>query len=340
MGVDDFVYNPDHRVIVCRRCKTCLIPKVTSWKSHLRAEPHRMRGQELRTVVELFSSYQLRSVDELRQQKPDRTRPCWRIEGLACFGGQHCTHGDCGFSTRRLEKMFDHMPVHGRKASQNSADAPLWRTCMLQTYFTAKGLIDYFVVECPPRPSPAPAPSPSLVPVPKEEVPTPGLNAPPSLSQEEESLFDGLRADMSQASRDLDERAGAVQGTEAARADRVPWLVRTGFPMHLQGLRDTEIQSSYSLPPPGKKTPGSRDDGGEGGADTDLARILTAAEATLRDAYRLCSDTSPDRKMTQQRAKQLGEFREGGSDIRNGWSRAFRSFKNESSLTSYFRRMK
>ncbi|KAM5527556.1 hypothetical protein FOXYSP1_19918 [Fusarium oxysporum f. sp. phaseoli] len=43
--------------------------------------------------------------------------------------------------------MHDHMPVHGRKASEHTNAMPLWRACKLQTYFTAKGLIDYFVVE-------------------------------------------------------------------------------------------------------------------------------------------------------------------------------------------------
>jgi hypothetical protein len=33
--------------------------------------------------------------------------------------------------------------------------------------------------------------------------------------------------------------------------------------------------------------------------DPDLVRVLVAAKTVLRDAYWLCSDTSPDRKMTQ-----------------------------------------
>jgi hypothetical protein len=44
--------------------------------------------------------------------------------------------------------MHDHMPQHGRTASQHDRQQrPLWRACVLQTYFTAKRQIDYFVVE-------------------------------------------------------------------------------------------------------------------------------------------------------------------------------------------------
>jgi hypothetical protein len=75
----------------------------------------------------------------------------------------------------------------------------------------------------------------------------------------------------------------------------VPWLHDlTGFPYHLTILKDEEIWSSYKLPP--KK---ELDAGSENAEDPNLIRILVIAEAVLRDAYRLYSDTSPDRKMTQ-----------------------------------------
>ncbi|PNP74174.1 hypothetical protein FNYG_12487 [Fusarium nygamai] len=195
---------------------------------------------------------------------------------------------------------------------------PLWRACKLQTYFTAKGLIDYFVVG------------------------------------EEGKLFEDLKADIIQASRDLEEKTNIVEGIDESRADRVPWLIHTGFPTHLRGLRDTEILSSDALP----RSIDPLDDGicseddeddddhndddenkgdGTGRAATDLRRILAAAEGMLRDAYRLCSDKSPERKMTQQQAKRLSNFRGEDSRLSSIKSDKFRSFKNKSSLTSYFR---
>lgn len=235
MGLDGFAYDPDHRVIVCRICETCLIPKRTSWKSHLRAEPHQMKGETLRSTVEQLSSYELRPVEELRKWRPDRKRPCQPVKGLAVYGGYICTEDDkCDYCTRRIETMHDHAPAHGKKASQHTSDAPLWRACKLQTYFTAKGRIDYFVVAEEERPSPS-------------SLPATGRGEP-APSQEEGKLFDDLKADIIQASHDLDSKAEIVQGVEVSRADRVPWLIRTGFATHLQGLRDAEILSSYALP--------------------------------------------------------------------------------------------
>ena len=74
----------------------------------------------------------------------------------------------------------------------------------------------------------------------------------------------------------------------------MPWLHDlTGFPYHLTTLKDEEIWSSYKLPLKKELNTGSEDT-----KDPKLVRILVIAKAVLRDAYRLCSDTSPDRKMT------------------------------------------
>ncbi|KFX88316.1 hypothetical protein V490_07723 [Pseudogymnoascus sp. VKM F-3557] len=60
----------------------------------------------------------------------------------------------------------------------------------------------------------------------------------------------------------------------------------------------------------------------EGATDPNLVRILAAAEAILRDAYKLCSDTSPDRKMTQQRANNPNEFYAVASGKADGFRRS------------------
>ncbi|SCO86116.1 uncharacterized protein FRV6_10243 [Fusarium oxysporum] len=127
-------------------------------------------------------------------------------EGYICT----CTEVQCDYCTRRARKMYDHMPVHGRKASEHTNAMPLWRACKLQTYFTAKGLIDYFLVE----------EDPSL-PLTGGALAGSGL-AMASTSQEEGKLFEDLKADIIQASHDLDKEAEIVQDVEASRADRVP----------------------------------------------------------------------------------------------------------------------
>ncbi|KFY67928.1 hypothetical protein V496_01336 [Pseudogymnoascus sp. VKM F-4515 (FW-2607)] len=96
-------------------------------------------------------------------------------------------------------------------------------------------------------------------------------------------------------------------------------------------LKHEEIWCLYKLLP--KK---EVDGGAEGATDPNLVRILAAAKAMLRDAYNLCSDTSLDRKMTQQRANILNEFyaRVLGKADR------FWHFKNPSTLVTYFTTMK
>ncbi|KAH7204878.1 uncharacterized protein BKA55DRAFT_531013, partial [Fusarium redolens] len=132
-----------------------------------------------------------------------------------------CTEAQCDYCTRRVRKMHDHMPVHGRKASEHTNAMPLWKSCKLQIYFTAKGLINYFVVE-----------EDLSLPTTGGALAGSGLATTPT-SQEEGKLFEELKADIIQASRDLDKDAEIVQDVEASRADRVPWLVYTGFPTHL-----------------------------------------------------------------------------------------------------------
>jgi hypothetical protein len=130
---------------------------------------------------------------------------------------------------------------------------------------------------------------------------------------------------------DLEEQATVVHDFGDSRAERVPWLERTDFPSHLAGLKDEEIKSSYTLPP--KK---HLDTGAEGAPDPDLVRILAAAEAVLRDVYELCSDTSPVRKITQQRANILNEFYTRALGRVDG----FRYYKNPSTLVTYFTTIK
>jgi Lhr-like helicase len=210
--------------------------------------------------------------------------------------------------------MREHVAsIHKLKAASHKS-SPLWKKCKLQTYFTGKGLIDYFVV------------------VERQKKKGRHTLDSGSLKETEKVLFEKLEQDYKDVKCDLKEQATIVQDIGDSRSERVPWLHDlTGFPYHLTTLKDEEIWSSYKLPP--KK---ELDAGSENAEDPNLVRILVAAEAVLRDAYRLCSDTSPDRKMTQQRANILNEFYAGASGKADG----FRYFKNASTLVTYFTTMK
>jgi hypothetical protein len=152
MEANGFTFNEEHRTLICQQCGTCLAPSgVDRWKAHLYREPHQLKGAILENVTKLLSLYagRIRPHDVLWQERPARRSPCRRIDGLEVYQGFICTcnEGSCDFVTRRLATVHKHMPTHGMRASQHHAQArPLWRVCQLQTCFTAKGLIDYFVV--------------------------------------------------------------------------------------------------------------------------------------------------------------------------------------------------
>lgn len=86
-------------------------------------------------------------------------------------------------------------------------------------------------------------------------------------------------------------------------------------------MLETEVESSYQLP----KSDGDSDSASD---EDRLARICEAAKSVLRDAFELCSDTSSEGEMTQQRANILSRLYDGASGSADG----FRYRKNPSTL--------
>lgn len=305
-----FSYNPTHKVVICHICRSCIIPGASSQERHLRAQPHRLLGDELKATAELLNSYDLRSVAELREHKPRLGDKCQAIKHLASYNGFYCLHPQCSYSTCLLPKMKKHWAACHKIKAKSRKSSESWKECRLQTYFTGKGRIDYFVV------------------VDEEEGGVSGTAADfAPLTKPEKELFVKLEKDYNGVKGDIEEQASIVHDFGDSRSERVPWLERTDFPSHLARLKDEEIKSSYALP--SKKVLGAD---AEDAKDFNLVRILVAAKVVLRDAYRLCSDTSPDQKMTQQRANILNEFYAGASGRADG----FRYYKNASTLTKYF----
>ena len=145
------------------------------------------------------------------------------------------------------------------------------------------------------------------------------------LAEREKTYFEQIKDDYKKVKEEIAKEAGIVHGFEDSRSARVPWLERTGFPFHLNGLLDEEIHDSY-------KVPSDRELESDKFDDPVLAHIIAATRSLLREAYELCRDTLPDRKMTYQRARILNEFYVGAT----GKSDAFRYYKMESSLAQYF----
>ncbi|KAG4427194.1 hypothetical protein IFR05_017323, partial [Cadophora sp. M221] len=290
----DVVYNSTHQVVVCRRCQTCLVPRQSSVERHLRGEPHRLLGPALKAHLAYIDALTLRDLETLKGARPKE--PVAPIEDLPVHAGFRCLLCPLGdpFYTIRLPRMRDHIPSHNKRSAREHKSTPLWEACLLQTYFANSALVIYFAVL---KGAEAPDPARSIV-----------------LTKPEKELFKKLEEDYNDVKCDLDEQATIVQDIGDSRSERVPWLHDlTHFPSHLMTLKDEEIWSSYKLPP--KK---ELDASSENAEDPNLVRILVAAEAVLRDAYRLCSNTSPDRKMTQQRANILNEFYAGASGKADG----------------------
>jgi hypothetical protein len=272
----ELAYNSLHQLVVCKRCKTSVIPGRSSVERHLRAEPHRLLGQALKAHLVYTDSLALRTLEVLQGSKPANGGT--QLEYLEVYNSYCCLlyEGDA-FLTTYLPRIQHHMSSHKRKAKEHES-TPLWKEYKLQTYFTAKGRIDYFIVAD------------------EENSGVKGTARGSMLVTEpEKELFEKLKRDYKDVKCDLKEQATIVQGIRDSRSERVPWLYDvTGFLYHNTTLKDEEIWSSYKLPP--KK---ELNRGYENTKDPNLVRILIAAEAVLRDAYRLYSDTSLDRKMTQ-----------------------------------------
>jgi hypothetical protein len=82
-----FSYNPTYRVAICHVYKSCIVLGARSQERHLRAQPHRLLGDELKAAAELLSSYDLRSVAKLREHKPWPKDKCQIIKHLISYNG-------------------------------------------------------------------------------------------------------------------------------------------------------------------------------------------------------------------------------------------------------------
>ena len=94
-----FSYNSLHQVVVCHVCHSCIVPGSRSQEYHLRAEPHRLLGLELKTTLKLFSTYKLRTLEELKQDKPQAENKCQVIEHFTIYDGFYCLRPECQYGT-------------------------------------------------------------------------------------------------------------------------------------------------------------------------------------------------------------------------------------------------
>ena len=111
-----------------------------------------------------------------------------------------------------------------------------------------------------------------------------------SVTKKEKACLEELEKDYQKVNNNIVEQASIVYDFGDSRLAGVSWLERTAFLSYLARLKHKEIKSSYELP---RKRELNAD-----AKDPNLVQIIAAAEAVLRNTYQLCSDTSPNRKMT------------------------------------------
>jgi hypothetical protein len=271
-----FVYNSDYQVVVYYLCKSYIVPGRQSFERYLRADLHRLLGAELKASVELLLSYRLKTANKLKETKPKTEDACLVINRLECYSGFIYLQTGCQYTTRNSRDIYKHMPsVHHVKAAVHKRSA-LWTEYKLQMYFTAKGLIDYFVVVAGQK---------------SELGRFTATSRDTPLTEGEKVYFKKIEEDFEKVKEEVAREASIVHDFEDSQALHVPWLERTGFLSYLKDLFDEEIYSSYKVPSDCELEGGSFD-------DPILTRIITSTQSLLNAAYELYSDTSPDWKMT------------------------------------------
>ena len=141
-SLGDLASDGSHHVVVCRRCQSCLVPGGGSVERHLRGAPHRLLGEELKSLVADATALKLRDVSALKRKKPrEHVAPLEQLQIQPGFRCLFCGPDDA-FHTTHLPRMRAHVPSrHGRSAREHKS-SPMWRSCLLQTYFTARALVD------------------------------------------------------------------------------------------------------------------------------------------------------------------------------------------------------
>ncbi|KAG5928076.1 hypothetical protein E4U60_007852, partial [Claviceps pazoutovae] len=351
MGLEDFRYDAEHQVMVCLKCATCLVPgrggpgtktRQNPWENHLRAPPHGLLKQELKTMLRLLSEHELRDAEELRRRMPDPRTPCRKIEGLATFTGYLCccsvNEAPCTFVTRSLARMEDHMPRHGRKPGEHRRSVlrgegeRLWQACLLQSYSTAPNRINNFVVtvqEANAGPGSSSSSSSSTAAA-AAVAAVAAAHEHPGQPAADAAFLNEMLQDLDEVDRGLERKAALVGTYDRKSTER--WLIHTGFAMYLEGLLDAEISSSFRLP---KKGCVNQEDEAETG---DLLVILSTAESLFHDAYKLVSEKTGGQIISFPHMLVLSNFAAG--DRKQGKDNFFRCYKKESTLVSYFQRMK
>jgi hypothetical protein len=190
-----FFYDPRHQLAVCGQCRLGVLPGTANLAHHLRWPPNCLVGSAFASALALLQSFDLKTLEELQWDQPRLAAGCPAIRHLALYPGYACLEPSCRHLTRSLQTIQKHIAGHGYKPRVHQ-QRPLWRECLLQTYFTRHGRTSYFLV-LPPIAAAAAVAAAAPAPAPSASGSRPAL--PPSeplpLTTAEQALFIVLASD-------------------------------------------------------------------------------------------------------------------------------------------------
>jgi hypothetical protein len=111
-------------VLLCTCCGHCLQPQPDVWASHFRQQPYSLRAAQLKSLKELFGSYDLAAPDKVGVPKQNGAGPATTIHGLHVMDGWQylvCVGG----LTRNLETIKLHMSKAHQQKPSSYKDSPL-----------------------------------------------------------------------------------------------------------------------------------------------------------------------------------------------------------------------
>ena len=169
-------------------------------------------------MVQLLDSYNLQTIEELREYKPRTRDECRPIKHLVSYNSFYYLQLGCDFSIHYYLRIREYISTVYEIKVKEYEKSLLQKEYKLQTYFTRKGLIDYFIViEGPSQSSRSKLDSTILIKTKKE-------------------LFIKLEKDYEDTKGDIEEQASIVYNFGDSRSERVLQLERIDYLSHLASL--------------------------------------------------------------------------------------------------------
>lgn len=329
-----FTYNSDHQVLVCEQCRSCIVPRLAAFVSHIRRKPHYLCKAEQKALTVFYAQLKLRSVEELITRCRGEDGPFNSIHRLQIKSGFLCEVKPCRQLFGDEKTMNRHIrSMHEEEHIQSSTkESRLYSQWPIQNYFRARQLTCYFRVHDSTRALTA-------------YNATRQRQHPHPQDGSIEAAFHQLKSKVHSWQDELEKKQAMVM-VDKERTERVPWLNKLGLTPYLAGLSDAEVKSSYQVPQwrhlanneegdedDHDASRSSSDDNSDREDDETLSIIVGATKEMLTQAYNIVDEDSEECRLTEQRAAILSKFSKEPISKQRYF---FRAYKNTATLEKYF----